>query len=167
MLYIDIMNEIIYHLTRAIRLFKEEYPFEKGQARFAINSRSYDPILESENNYLINEYFNKINKKEIHPWKDLHLVVNQIEPMLKTLNKENSFFYIREYINKKAVITIFDADSITYERYLVEDEEELYENRFYESFIEKNNLIKKITDKESEDPIFLTLTNYYKFQPKN
>lgn len=160
------MKEVIYQLTRAIRLFKEEYPFEEGQARFAINNRSYDPIGSAENSYAVQKHFKKLKENEIHPWKDLQLLVVQLDPLLRTLNEENRFFYIREFNKKDSIITIFDADSVTYERYSVRDEEVVYENRFYESFIEKNKLIENITDKESEDPIFLTLTNYYNFKPK-
>jgi len=161
------MKEIIKHLSRAIRILNEEYPWEDGHPSFAINNRSYDIIKDSKLSYETDIYIGTLNENSLDMWNDFKMVTKELEPLLKTLSKENNFFYTREFEHISPIITIFDANTSTYERYYIKNERTFYDNRFYDSFIEKNELIKNVTNRTSDDPIFQTLVNFYNFKPKN
>lgn len=151
------MDTIREELIKALEMFKEKYRISSGIPRLAIGYYSFDPIESADLNHTADVYYKRTSDSKIHIWKDLGILVEELEYLFKSMIKNHPIFYVREIIKESSIITKFDHTTMSYERFFIENE-----NDFYKGKSEKY----KITNETSNDPIFETLINFYGYKQK-
>lgn len=131
-----------------------------GVPRLAVVGASYDPIREAEVSYKLHKSFGTLDGG-VHLWRDLGMLVNQVDFLIATTTCFCPVFFSREPKKRgNSIITVYDSSDMTYERFLVKNEATFLESD------SKEKLVQRLNESSTRDPVFNTIVKYYKFKPK-